>query len=780
MSAKSNVPWSVKGIDPDARSVAKELARKRGQTLGEFITEMIREKGIDATGTESDAGHAGSEKVVSGVTTDQLRAVVDTLNRLNERLKAAEKSLRTSEVTSREAMGGLNKGLETVFERVKRLEKEAKGLSDAEGIAERLDRLEGAAEKNSWVKSLVALEKALSTLVEQVESSREDTEKRLARNEGLIEELQSRLSAEDEALRGEINQLLEAIDRTTDRLTETDAQVQAALDAAREAAESRDESFIERTSQRLQLLGSEIKRTSDQIRTLESSVSQLSKKIEAGEERSAEGISRVAQSLETLRREMEDHSLVSGEDAPVKRIKTAAEEADCRFGQLKGAFDAVVDRLEGRSTETTASVPFAAPPLPQEAYVDDFTKGNDTPDPEDEFDRVFDDPLNFTAKPRSPEAVTVVPEPAPDDGLRDPLDLGVPGYPNTSPGDEPAPVATAPATPAFTEGFSLRDEPAQAQPDPVEPAPTEPEVGREAYHRPTYDAPDEWHVPSSLDNPFTEESQRQTTAFADDNYFSEPETWTERLSAFLRRMVAEPVENNSALGWILIAVCMVAIGITAIRLSTPSDNTPVIVDPLPAEARALPATEPAPAEEDPDALFAEAKKLLATAATPEETSAAIALMTEAAEAGSVVAMHELGELYLAGDGVPQNGVLARDWFEEAARRGHIRAVHRVAYLDIQGIGGPVDTNRAILGFTRSANAGLAASMYNLGSIYDPRNPYLPEDRRDAAEALYWYRLAARQGDTRAAEQAAEIEGRLSPTELAAVRARLDAWRRQPL
>src|SRR3954464_5863322 len=36
-------PWSVKGIDPKAREVAKELARRSGMTLGEWLNRVILE-----------------------------------------------------------------------------------------------------------------------------------------------------------------------------------------------------------------------------------------------------------------------------------------------------------------------------------------------------------------------------------------------------------------------------------------------------------------------------------------------------------------------------------------------------------------------------------------------------------------------------------------------------------------------------------------------------------------------------------------------------------------
>ena len=39
----AGAPWSVKGIDAKAREVAKDLARRSGMTLGEWLNQMILE-----------------------------------------------------------------------------------------------------------------------------------------------------------------------------------------------------------------------------------------------------------------------------------------------------------------------------------------------------------------------------------------------------------------------------------------------------------------------------------------------------------------------------------------------------------------------------------------------------------------------------------------------------------------------------------------------------------------------------------------------------------------
>src|SRR5688572_24297314 len=44
---KPGIPWSVKGIDTEAREAAKHAARRSGMTLGEWLNTVIREQADD-------------------------------------------------------------------------------------------------------------------------------------------------------------------------------------------------------------------------------------------------------------------------------------------------------------------------------------------------------------------------------------------------------------------------------------------------------------------------------------------------------------------------------------------------------------------------------------------------------------------------------------------------------------------------------------------------------------------------------------------------------------
>ena len=53
---KFGVPWSVKGIRPEARESAREAARRSGMSLGEWLNNVILEQAEDgrAPGHEDD------------------------------------------------------------------------------------------------------------------------------------------------------------------------------------------------------------------------------------------------------------------------------------------------------------------------------------------------------------------------------------------------------------------------------------------------------------------------------------------------------------------------------------------------------------------------------------------------------------------------------------------------------------------------------------------------------------------------------------------------------
>src|SRR5215471_13447346 len=99
----AGAPWSVKGIDPKAREVAKDHARRSGMTLGEWLNRVI----LDDEGAELEpaepVSYAAPEpprtvetprpRLVSESSAprhDELSRVAHALDRLTDRLEASE------------------------------------------------------------------------------------------------------------------------------------------------------------------------------------------------------------------------------------------------------------------------------------------------------------------------------------------------------------------------------------------------------------------------------------------------------------------------------------------------------------------------------------------------------------------------------------------------------------------------------------------------------------------------------------------------------------------
>ncbi|HLF22265.1 MAG TPA: hypothetical protein VI582_07165, partial [Aestuariivirga sp.] len=90
---KPGIPWSVKGIDPDIRTAAKDAARRSGMTLGEWLNSVILDQSTDAKRVatsqhETAAKDFSADEEPSGGrddTTIRLEDIAQQLTRLAQR-----------------------------------------------------------------------------------------------------------------------------------------------------------------------------------------------------------------------------------------------------------------------------------------------------------------------------------------------------------------------------------------------------------------------------------------------------------------------------------------------------------------------------------------------------------------------------------------------------------------------------------------------------------------------------------------------------------------------
>ncbi|MDP1913874.1 hypothetical protein [Brevundimonas sp.] len=118
-------PWSVKGIEPKAREIAKDLARRSGMTLGEWLNTIIMEDGDDDEGgftplsrrphaADSIDRRGRSRRIddAYGGGEDQLHRLGASIDAIAARLEAAERRSTVAIQGVDQAVTGLVRKLE--------------------------------------------------------------------------------------------------------------------------------------------------------------------------------------------------------------------------------------------------------------------------------------------------------------------------------------------------------------------------------------------------------------------------------------------------------------------------------------------------------------------------------------------------------------------------------------------------------------------------------------------------------------------------------------------
>ncbi len=109
--------------------------------------------------------------------------------------------------------------------------------------------------------------------------------------------------------------------------------------------------------------------------------------------------------------------------------------------------------------------------------------------------------------------------------------------------------------------------------------------------------------------------------------------------------------------------------------------------------------------------------------------------------GSFYAQQQLGLLYSNGHGVPQDPVLAANWFRKAAEQGYAPAQHNLGDCYHDGHGVPVDYAEAVYWFRKASEQGSVEAMTTLGYSY-----LIGEGlAKDKDKGLEWFLKAAEAG-----------------------------------
>lgn len=286
----AGAPWSVKGIDPKAREVAKDLARRSGMTLGEWLNQMIMDgdeledavvtplgrrpqpaPGMDRRDRyrRLDDAYGTSTRIPDHAFEDrdaEFDRITDAMERLTARIEAAESRSTLAISGVDQAVAGLLARLEAQerdhSSTNARVEHIAEDLREDQGrILDRLRQVEREAEQPRSLEAIKALETALGKIANQL-------------YEG---------DARTRAALGEIREDVTGVTRRMDRVEASHGgeQLKASLQSGIQSElQNAMDGVIARVAERLEQAEA---RTSAAVRALESSFTHLDDRLQLAE-----------------------------------------------------------------------------------------------------------------------------------------------------------------------------------------------------------------------------------------------------------------------------------------------------------------------------------------------------------------------------------------------------------------------------------------------------------------------------------------------------------------
>ena len=150
---------------------------------------------------------------------------------------------------------------------------------------------------------------------------------------------------------------------------------------------------------------------------------------------------------------------------------------------------------------------------------------------------------------------------------------------------------------------------------------------------------------------------------------------------------------------------------------------------------------------------------------------ALRLFRPLAEQGNVDVQVELGDLYLAGEGVPRDDAQAMNWYRKAADHGNARAQIRVGDMYDNAHSVFWDYAQAVAWYRKAAKAGNADGQYKLGLMYDFGDG-VPQDY---VSAHMWFNLAASRGSGMGASDRDRVAAMMTPAQIAEAQRLAREW-----
>jgi localization factor PodJL len=767
----AGAPWSVKGIDPKAREVAKDLARRSGMTLGEWLNRVILEDDLpDEVTAESQLAERPQRasdaiprlRAVPSAGSPDIARVAFALDRLTDRIEA-------SETRTGLAISGVEHSIRQALARIETAEREqhavaqrlegllAESSAEQSYFGERLRRLEagGGPQSDEALRALEGrlaraepdqvVEAVLARLGDRIAAAEARTGQALGDLKGAFVALDRRLDAVEqggvgepaerrfEALAQAFTQRLDAVrTEVAEKLAasgpgEIDARFAQMAEAVR-AAELRSARAVEEMGRQVLAMAEAVGRKLLDVdersaQAIDQVGTEVARVAGAVEQRLARGEQAQAEAFDRLSGE-----LTNVTEALTERLAASERRAAAAIEGVGDQVAKVTERIEARHDRASVD---AAARLAAAAAPDPYAGLGPPPEPEPEFGAAaFGEELFSRAEPEPPPGSDVAPRPETVTAAWRRLDLDVPEP------DVPDSFAPIPETDEDLFAADPEDRPPVRGPElstreVIEQARAAARAATQA--REAAAGGETMRVRASVGGGA---SGRLFTGFG------------------------KPKKQGTALQTALMVAggaAFLSVGAAGLTLmqgpARPVQQAqlePSAASPR-AEVALSPGLAPGPAADQ----FAQAPPSFEQVRADVENSRAGATdaLRALAASGEPRAQLYLADLLDRGErGLARDPVEARRLVSLAADAGDARAMHNLGVYEFRGEGGPVDLASAVGWFRKAASAGVVESQYNLGLLYQSGSG-VP---KDLAQARHWFGLAAQHGDAEARKALAEL------------------------
>ena len=254
----SGTPWSVKGIDPRARAIAKTAARREGMTLGEWLNRVILEDGpIPTDWSDRLSGFPGFGSAPDGDGGGGDDDLHEMIARLGARIEAAESRAQLAISGVDQPVNGLARRLERIEDGLEEDEESTAAAltrmrASQDELMDRLRKLErnGGSGDTAPVRAVeTALGKVAARLYEterdfraeidglldREERRKDGSEKSIRSLAERIEDAERRTRAEEQSLRDLVEQRHKDMSKALEGMHDSSRTVQRRLVAAESA-----------------------------------------------------------------------------------------------------------------------------------------------------------------------------------------------------------------------------------------------------------------------------------------------------------------------------------------------------------------------------------------------------------------------------------------------------------------------------------------------------------------------------------------------------------------